>query len=114
MNKVIFLIFIFADSAGNTKLDKYAAKPGPPDWPKTCPTGYSQHLGAIEQNCEIRFCVKSNVFDIDGLPIVNRPPHMKPSKVYNYTVPMHIVNQDTGQVWFKPYKSPQWVLAAER
>ena len=77
-------------------------------------TGYSQHLGAIEQNCEIRFCVKSNVFDIDGLPIVNRPPHMKPSKVYNYTVPMHIVNQDTGQVWFKPYKSPQWVLAAER
>jgi len=106
--------------AGQSELEQYVEKPGPPDWPKTCPTGYSQHLGAIEQGgekasyCEIKFCVKSNAFNSLGLPTIIRPPFMEAPKILNYTVPMHIVNQDNGQVWFKPSKSSQWLLATKR
>lgn len=95
-------------------LDKYVSQPGPPDWLKTCPTGYSQHLGAIEEDCEINFCVKSNVFNSWGLPTIRRPPYVTPPKVMNYSIPMLLINQDVGQTWFRQANASQWLLATKR
>lgn len=80
---------------------------------KTCPIGYSQHLGAIEENCEINFCVKSNVFNSKGFPIIKRPPYSNAPKIYKYTVPLLVINNDTGQIWFKRSNLPHWVLATK-
>ena len=87
---------------------------GPSVWPKTCPIGYSQHLGAIEEDCEINFCVKSNIFNSQGFPIIKRPPYSNAPKIYKYTVPLLVVNNDTGHIWFKRSNSPHWVLATKR
>ncbi|EDO37879.1 predicted protein, partial [Nematostella vectensis] len=100
----------FSCNAGNPLAFKK-----PPTGDKGCPTGFSQHLGAIEANCEIQYCVKSNVFNLQGLPIVRRPPYLSPPAVYNYSVPMLLVNEDTGQIWFKRAGNmPQWLLATKR
>lgn len=99
---------------GQSDLDKFAKLPGPPGLPQTCPIGYSQHLASLE-GCAIHYCVKSNVFNSLGLPTVRRPPYSsKAPIILNYTVPMHLVNEDTGQVWFKTSTSPAWVLATKR
>ncbi|KAK3095443.1 hypothetical protein FSP39_014737 [Pinctada imbricata] len=44
------------------------------NWPKGCPNGYSSHLAAIENGCEINYCVQSQAFSGRGLPPIRRPP----------------------------------------
>lgn len=100
---------------GRSNLEMFVSQSGPPGWPKSCPTGYAQHLAAIEQDCEINFCVKSNAFDSQGLPIIRRPPYLSAPKILNYSVPLLLINQDTGQIWFKRSgNAPQWLLATKR
>ena len=107
--------FNFFFSTGGSNLEMFVSQSGPSGWPKSCPTGYSQHLGAIEQDCEVNFCVKSDVFNSHGLPIIKRPPYSDAPKVLNYSVPMLLVNEDNGQIWFKPSgNKPQWLLATKR
>ncbi|KAL9954963.1 hypothetical protein ACROYT_G042554 [Oculina patagonica] len=101
-------------AAGQSELGEFIKKPGPPESPRSCPAGYSQHLGAIEDDCEIRFCVKSNVFNREGFPVLKRPPHFEDApEIRNYSIPLMLINQDSAQVWFKPSYSPQWLLATE-
>ena len=91
----------------------YAA--GPSSWPKRCPTGYSQHLAVIDENCEINYCVKANSLSVQGLPTVKRPPFRSPPKMnHNITIPLSIVNDDTGKVWFKEPNSLTWIQATKR
>ena len=101
---------------GESQLEKFVSRPDePPRWPKTCPTGYARHLGAIEQdNCEINYCVKSHVFISQGFRPLKRFRFMDAPKIMNYSVPLLLVNQDAGQIWFKRSDSPQWVLATKR
>ena len=108
------LVFCF-HFTGQSELGEFIKKPGPLESPKSCPAGYSQHLGAIEDDCEISFCVKSNVFNREGFPVLKRPPYFADApEIRNYSIPMMLINQDSGQVWFKPSYSPQWLLATER
>jgi len=107
---VLFVSFFMIGS----NLALFVSQSGPSGWPKSCPTGYSQHLGAIEEDCEINFCVKSNIFNIQGLPIIKRPPYSSAPKIFNYSVPLLLVNHDTGQIWFKRTGSFQWSLATKR
>lgn len=101
-------------SQGEPNLDMFVSQSGPPGWPKSCPNGYSQHLGAIEEDCEINYCVKSNVFNSQGLPIIRRPPYMSTPKILNFSVPLMLINHDSGQIWFKrPGINPQWLLATK-
>ena len=109
-NCVLFVSFYFIGS----NLESFVSQSGPSGWPKSCPTGYSQHLGAIEEDCEINFCVKSNIFNNQGLPIIKRPPYSSVPKIFNYSVPLLLVNHDTGQIWFKRPSSFQWTLATKR
>ena len=109
-NCIFFLSLFFIGSI----LASLVSESGPSGWPKSCPTGYSQHLGAIEEDCEINFCVKANSFNKHGLPIIKRPPYSSPPKIFNYSVPLLLVNHDTGQIWFKRPNSFQWSLATKR
>ncbi|XP_013420684.1 macrophage-expressed gene 1 protein-like [Lingula anatina] len=55
-----------------------------PLWPKRCPHGYSQHLLAINEGCEMNYCVKAHALTPNALPIIRRPPFqskpMEPSE----------------------------------
>lgn len=87
---------------------------GPSSWPKRCPTGYSQHLAVIDEDCEINYCVKANSLSSQGLPVIKRPPFHSPPKMnYNITIPLAIVNDDTGRVWLKDPNSLNWILATK-
>ena len=110
----LLIRFVFCYFAGHSGLALFVKQSGPSVWPKTCPIGYSQHLGAIEEDCEINFCVKSNIFNSQGFPIIKRPPYSNAPKIYKYTVPLLVVNNDTGHIWFKRSNSPHWVLATKR
>ncbi|XP_013403892.1 macrophage-expressed gene 1 protein [Lingula anatina] len=59
---------------------------GAPFWPKKCPHGYSQHLLAINEGCEINYCVKAHALTPNALPIIRRPPfQLKPKLLRNGT-----------------------------
>eukprot|EP00794_Sanderia_malayensis_P016624 gene16624-18314_t len=101
-----------AKNDGNMPMNIFLYKQGSQNWPKHCPHGYSQHLGAIESNCEIMFCVKSDAFSLQGLPPVRRPPFKDaPGISSNTTVPLVIVNNDRGKVYFQDSASLQWTVA---
>ena len=110
----LLIRFVFCYFAGHSGLELFVKQSGPSVWPKTCPIGYSQHLGAIEEDCEINFCVKSNIFNSQGFLIIKRPPYSNAPKIYKYTVPLLVVNNDTGQIWSKRSNSTLWVLATKR
>ena len=44
--------------AGNPlAASSFNASESPNNWPHTCPHGYAQHLVAVDEGCEINFCV---------------------------------------------------------
>jgi len=79
---------------------------------KACPLGYASFLGAIEQDCEINYCVKSSA--LNGLPKIKRPPYMSPPKLRKISNPLKVVNHDTGEIWQKsPGNNTQWELVTK-
>lgn len=80
-------------------------------WPKTCPTGYSQQLVAVEQDCEIHVCVKSTVLS-GKLPTIRRPPYIRVPETYSG--PLYLTNQHTGHTWFKRSNSTSWELKPKK
>lgn len=106
----------FSCAVGNP-LATSPAKRGntPSSWSKDCPTGYAQHLAAIEDDCEINYCVKANAFSDQGLAAIKRPPFSHAPKIYNYSVPALLVNEDTGQIFFKSkaQNEKEWILATK-
>ncbi|XP_071951121.1 macrophage-expressed gene 1 protein-like [Antedon mediterranea] len=81
---------------------------GPASWPQKCPSGYSQHLAAIDNDCRIDFCIKAN--SISGLPKINRPPfNRKPSRNPNTTKTWYIVATNSD-VWLKNTTTSHWRL----
>ncbi|XP_048730095.2 macrophage-expressed gene 1 protein-like [Ostrea edulis] len=46
-------------------------------WPHACPTGYSNHLAALAESCEISYCVKSQSFSKQEFPTIRRPPFIE-------------------------------------
>ena len=84
-----------------------AANKSDKNWPHDCPTGYSQHLVAIDENCEINFCIKSGAFN----QLIPQPPRLPP---YRYRKPMNpntinslIVIGNVGDLHYK--FEGQWV-----
>ncbi|XP_061177500.1 macrophage-expressed gene 1 protein-like [Saccostrea echinata] len=46
-------------------------------WPHACPTGYSMHLAALAESCEVNYCVKSMSFSKKEFPRIRRPPFIE-------------------------------------
>ncbi|XP_071951120.1 macrophage-expressed gene 1 protein-like [Antedon mediterranea] len=83
---------------------------GPSSWPQRCPSGYSQHLAAIDNDCRIDFCVKANALSGLGLPKINRPPYTrKPNRNPNTTETWYVVGTQSN-VWVKNMTTMQWKL----
>ena len=62
-------------SSDSVKLSSFLYQEGPGQWPKKCPSGYSQHLLTIsEDDCAIHYCIKSGSLSTSGLPVIKRPP----------------------------------------
>ncbi|XP_050398055.1 macrophage-expressed gene 1 protein [Patella vulgata] len=55
-------------------LKEYYRKRGASGWPKGCPKGFSAHLGIIDQECAIHYCIVSGALSPKGLPPIRRPP----------------------------------------
>ena len=71
-----------ASKNGMKTLAAFTYEAGPTAWPKSCPSGYSQHLFTIYEGCSINYCVKANALSYMELPIIKRPPFQKvPHKV---------------------------------
>ncbi|XP_031573634.1 macrophage-expressed gene 1 protein-like isoform X2 [Actinia tenebrosa] len=97
--------------ASGLELERALYSAGSSSWPKRCPTGYSQHLAIIDEDCEINYCVKANSL---SLPTIKRPPFQSPPRMnHNITIPLAIVNDVAGKVWFKDPNSLKWILATK-
>ena len=70
-------------------------------WPRTCPSGYEQHLLGINDGCPINFCVGIGAYKSRGLLPAQLPPFRKqpdPPKNATETV---IVIGNTGAIYVR-------------
>lgn len=102
-------------AADSMPMNVFIYQQGSSQWPKHCPHGFSQHLAAIENDCEIMYCVQSKAFSLQGLPSVRRPPFTDaPGLSTNITIPLVIVNRDRGKVFFQDAETSSWHIATKR
>ena len=90
-------------SKKQSMLRQYMAEVGgkPKSWPKKCPEGYSQHMAAVEDGCEVRYCVRSKDVDTPEIPPVKRPPFCKrPPSMGGSKEETVMFDADT-QTWYK-------------
>ena len=98
-----------------TTLKQFLFSQGPSNWPKHCPTGYSQHLAAIEADCEILYCIKAKALTAVELPAIRRPPFSEsPGAVLNMTYPLVIANMETNKIYLQDSTTKSWRLATKR
>ena len=82
---------------------------GAESWPKTCPTGYAQHLATIDDHCEIHYCVRTHVFDRPPPLVLKRPPYgASPPKMSNHSVLTDVIISPSGQAWKRNSTTAQW------
>ncbi|MGH0188357.1 UNVERIFIED_CONTAM: hypothetical protein FKN15_029262 [Acipenser sinensis] len=78
---------------------------------QSCPKGFSQHLAAISDGCQVLYCVRSGEFTGGQLPPVRLPPFIrKPLVSYGSTNTVMVISE--GEMsWIKDAKSQMWKLA---
>ena len=75
--------------------------PASANWPHTCPHGYAQHLVAVDEGCEINFCVHVESFKAETLLPARLPPFRKhPKHKVNVTNTL-VVSGLYGDTWMK-------------
>ena len=77
-------------------------------WPHACPSGYAQHLVAVDEDCEINFCIRAGAFNQFAplpprLPPFRKRKHMNP----NATDTMMVIG-NFGEVWYRDANG-EWV-----
>ncbi|KAL5515604.1 hypothetical protein EMCRGX_G000795, partial [Ephydatia muelleri] len=77
-------------------------------WPHQCPQGYSQHVVALDEDCEIDYCVKTGVLSQMALALnpIKLPPFRKMPFSANAT--NAYVHSANGEIWTKG-KDNQWL-----
>lgn len=86
--------------------------PGTFQGPQSCPCGYSQHLLAVDNECEINYCVKANSLAKLTSTAVKRPPYNpRPGVSPNATKTLMVVGVN-GEVWYKNDSQAKWTLAS--
>ncbi|MBN3273789.1 MPEG1 protein, partial [Polyodon spathula] len=78
---------------------------------QSCPKGFSQHLAAISDGCQVLYCVRSGEFTGGQLRPVRLPPFIrKPLLSYGSTNTVMVMTE--GEMsWIKDAKSQMWKLA---
>lgn len=87
---------------GSSMLNTYMLKEGVETYPHTCPTGYSQHLAVIDNQCSINYCVKTGALSMQGLPKIQRPPFMAAPRDIYTIMEQDLVLDDNGIIWTNP------------
>ena len=81
-------------------------------WPHECPIGYAQHLVAVENGCEINYCVQLGSFASRSLLPPHLPPfHKQPKHKLNNPDTMILVGVNGG-LWAKD-STGKWINHAE-
>ena len=79
-------------------------------WLKGCPSGYTQHLANIEDNCEIHYCVRAkSLIGKYESPVLQRPPYglTAPKPSIFAEVNNEIVSPN-GEVWLRSSPNEKW------
>lgn len=72
--------------------------PERPNWPYACPGGYSQHLVAIENGCEINVCLENGAFQPKSLLPPRLPPFQSKPPFVPYTTDKLTVIGSDGSI----------------
>lgn len=87
--------------ASGLRLYKASTSGHPNAWPQKCPHGYSQHMAAVEDGCEVNFCVRSGDMEPQEIPPVRRPPFCnRPSPKSDTNEETVMFDVDTN-TWYK-------------
>ena len=87
-------------SAGNPLAANNPSMANPASWPHGCPVGFTQHLVAVDENCEINFCIKAGSFNqLQTMP-PRLPPYRKLKQNPNTTNTLVVIGLN-GAIWFK-------------
>ena len=91
-------------SAGNP----FAKHEGQQVYPKECPKGFSQHLALVDDDCEVKYCLRSGA--LSGLlqtPIMLPPFVDLPDSFLNETNSFYILDAH-GNLWTNFDRSESW------
>lgn len=87
--------------SGNPLAASAKSRAAPSSWPHACPLGYSQHLVAVDEGCEVNFCIKAGAFN-QYTPLPPRLPPFRKHRNYNPNVTdTLIVIGNNGDMWYK-------------
>ena len=88
--------------AGNPlAASSFNASEPPNNWPHACPHGYAQHLVAVDEGCEINFCVQMGAFNTEKLLPARIPPFRKnPKYKINVTETLVVIGIH-GNIWVR-------------
>ena len=72
------------------------------NWPSQCPQGYSQHIVALDEDCEINYCAKSGVLSQKVLNPIKLPPfrRMPPTATSKNAIKTYALSVN-GEIWSK-------------
>ena len=87
-------------TAGNPLAANNPSMANPASWPHDCPVGFTQHLVAVDENCEINFCIKAGSFNQLRTIPPRLPPYRKPKQNPNTTNTLVVIGID-GAIWYK-------------
>lgn len=78
---------------------------------RRCPPGFSQHLAAVSDGCEILYCVQSGLFTGGQLLPVHLPPFTNPPLINMQFTNTVAVMTDSDKNWVKIGATKKWKLA---
>ena len=88
-------------TTGNPLAATNPSMDNPSSWPHACPVGFSQHMVAVDENCEINFCIKAGSFNQLRTIPPRIPPYRKYKQMNPNTTNTLVVIGTYGEIWFK-------------
>ena len=76
--------------------------------PKDCPSGYSQHLAMVDNDCAISYCLKSGILSAIQMMPIQLPPFINiPERSLNDSYNFYLWATD-GSLWLKNASKEEW------
>ena len=94
-------------TAGNPLAASNPSMSNPASWPHTCPVGFSQHMVAVDEGCEINFCIKAGSFNQLRTIPPRLPPYRKLKQNPNATTTLVVLGSN-GVIWYRS-STGEWI-----